>query len=123
MAKRILLVDDERDLVETVTFRLKALGYEVITAYDGKEALDKARGEKPDLIILDINMPGIDGVQIAKRVRRDPHLRNIPLIAMTGSSRGKEALKAGCCALLKKPFSHAPFRTVIEKTLTTNAES
>jgi len=76
--KKILIVDDERDLVETLTFRLEANDYQVIAAYDGQEGLDKARKEKPDLIILDLMLPKIDGYKVCRMLKFDENYRSSP---------------------------------------------
>ena len=69
MGKRILVVDDEAQLIEMVTMRLEASGYEVITAADGQEGLDKARQDKPDLIILDLMLPKLDGYKVCRMLK------------------------------------------------------
>ena len=75
---KILVVDDEPDAVELIKFNLKAAGYEVITAADGDEALKKARAILPDLIILDLMLPEVDGLEVCKILRRDPRARPSP---------------------------------------------
>jgi len=105
--KKILLVDDERDLVETVTFRLEAGGYEVLPAYDGQEGLDKARKEKPDLIILDLMLPKMDGYKVCRMLKFDEKYKKIPIIMFTARAQqsdiemGKEV---GADAYVTKPF-------------------
>lgn len=80
---RILLVDDEQDLVWAVRHSLSDEGYEVLTAYDGVEALAVARRHRPDLVILDISMPRLDGLQVCHRLRRDPTLAAVPILFLT----------------------------------------
>ena len=80
---RILLVDDDEDLVTVMKKALESKAYDVIVAYDGKEGLDKARTEKPDLVVLDILMPIADGFIFAEQYRQDPALAKIPVIALT----------------------------------------
>jgi len=108
MAKaKILLVDDEKDLVETVSFRLKALDYEVVCAYDGQQALELARKEKPDLIILDIMLPRMDGYKVCGLLKKDTRYAKIPIIMFTARAQqvdietGKEM---GAEAYINKPF-------------------
>ena len=105
--KKILVVDDERDLVETLTFRLEASNYEVLSAYDGQEGLEKARAEKPDLIILDLMLPKIDGYKVCRMLKFDEKYKNIPIILFT--ARAQETDKqmgedVGADAYITKPF-------------------
>lgn len=83
MAKKILVVDDDPDLVEATSIILKSKHYDVITAYDGLEGLEKARSEKPDLIVLDVMMPEKDGYAVCKELKADPILSNIPVLLLT----------------------------------------
>jgi len=107
MAKKILLVDDERDLVETVTFRLQTSGYEVVSAYDGQEGLDKAKKENPDLIILDLMLPKMDGYKVCRMLKFDEKYNKIPIIMFTARAQESdkktgEEVKAD--AYITKPF-------------------
>ena len=86
MVPRILIVDDERDFVELVQFRLGALGYEFIVANDGVQALSQARQFKPDLILLDILLPDLDGLSVCEILRRQPSTKKIPIIFMSALS-------------------------------------
>lgn len=105
--KKILLVDDEKDLVETVKFRLEANDYDVIAAYDGQEALAKARKEKPDLIILDLMLPKIDGYKVCRMLKFDEKYKAIPIILFTAraqESDQKMGKEVGADAYVTKPF-------------------
>jgi DNA-binding response OmpR family regulator len=107
MSKKILLVDDEKDLVETLTFRLEANGYGVIKAYDGQEGLDKARSEKPDLIILDLMLPKMDGYKVCRMLKFDDKYKSIPIILFTAraqESDKKLGQEVGADAYITKPF-------------------
>jgi len=86
MVPRILIVDDERDFVELVQFRLAALGYEFIVATDGVQALSQARQFKPNLILLDILLPDLDGLSVCEILRRQPATKKIPIIFMSALS-------------------------------------
>ena len=86
MAKKILVVDDEPDLLKVVTFRLQKAGYETITAEDGQKALDLIQAQKPDLILHDLRLPIIDGNKVCERVKSDDKLKNIPVILITATS-------------------------------------
>ena len=83
MGKKILVVDDDPDLVDATSMILKSKKYDVITAYDGVEGLEKARNEKPDLIVLDVMMPGKDGYTVCKELKADPVLHDIPVVLLT----------------------------------------
>ena len=84
MAKaKLLIVDDEKDLVETLTFRLEANDYEVIKAFDGQDGLDKAKKEKPDLIILDLMLPKMDGYKVCGLLKADARYSKVPIILFT----------------------------------------
>ncbi len=81
--KRILIIEDESDLVETVSLRLEANDYEVISAGDGLEGLEKAKKENPDLIILDLMLPKMDGYKVCRLLKFDEKYKNIPIIIFT----------------------------------------
>ena len=83
---KILLVDDDVDLVKVMSGALESKAYEVIVAYNGQEGLEKARKEKPDLVILDVLMPVADGFTFADQFRKDPSLAKIPVLALTSFS-------------------------------------
>ncbi len=86
MAARILIVDDEADFIELVKFRLANLDCEFITAGDGVHALSQARQAKPDLILLDILLPDLDGLSVCEILKRQPHTKKIPIIFMSALS-------------------------------------
>jgi two-component system alkaline phosphatase synthesis response regulator PhoP len=81
--KRILIVDDDPDLVETVSMMLEARGYAPLPAYGGIEGLEKARGDRPDLIVLDVMMPDKDGYAVCNELKKDPAFNDIPIILLT----------------------------------------
>jgi len=83
---KILLVDDDPDFIEATKAVLESRPYEIITALSGEEGLQKARAEKPDLVLLDIIMPGVDGFQVCQQLKKDPQLSQIPVIMITSFS-------------------------------------
>src|SRR5512136_1630702 len=83
MPKKILIVDDDPDLVEAVTMILESKNYDVAAAYGGIEGLQKARTEKPDLIVLDVMMPDKDGYAVCKELKTDPKMKSIPILLLT----------------------------------------
>ena len=107
MAKKILVVDDETELVNFLQIRLEHGGYEVITAYDGENGLKKAKAEIPDLIILDIMMPGMDGYEVCRKIKIDPNTKDIPIIMLTARAQGVDELKgfeSGTDVYVPKPY-------------------
>jgi DNA-binding response OmpR family regulator len=105
---RILVVDDEPDAVELIEFNLKAAGYEVVSAADGQEALKKARVSVPDLIVLDVMLPEVDGLEVCKILRRDPTTSAIPIIMLTAKAAEIDrvlGLELGADDYITKPFS------------------
>lgn len=117
---RVLIVDDESDIVSTIQYRLKFCEFEVITASNGKEGLEKAAGEKPDLILLDINMPIMDGHQMLEHLRNQPDLKNIPVIMLTAFSDTRDITKAanlGIADYVTKPFDFTELMGKISNAL------
>lgn len=104
---KVLIVDDEQDLVETLKFRLEAKGYEVISAFDGQEGLDKAHKEKPDVIILDLMLPKMDGYKICRLLKFDANYKKIPIVMFTARAQEEDkemGYKMGANAYITKPF-------------------
>lgn len=105
MAEKVLVVEDEITLLETLAYNLQRQGYSVHTAADGRTGLDKARLEKPDLIILDVMLPGIDGLEICRVLRREMNVPIIMLTAMADEVDKIVGLEVGADDYLTKPFS------------------
>jgi two-component system alkaline phosphatase synthesis response regulator PhoP/two-component system response regulator VicR len=113
MPKKILVVDDERPIVRLVQVNLEHAGYEVVAAYDGKEALEKVEQAKPDLIILDVMMPQMDGFEVMQRLQANPKTRDIPVIMLTAKAQDADVFRgwqSGVTLYLTKPFS--PFELI-----------
>ena len=105
--KRILIIDDEKEMVQVETMRLKAHGYEVIVAYEGESGLAAARTEKPDLVILDIMLPSVDGYQICSALKKDDRCCHIPIILVSAVDRKYDTdlgKKVGADFYITKPF-------------------
>lgn len=94
--KKILLVDDEKDLILLNKVMLEAHGYEIVSANDGKEALEVVTSEKPDLIIMDIKMPVMDGYEALTRLKKDLKTKSIPVIMLTALGDSESLFKAEC---------------------------
>jgi len=106
--KRVLIVDDEKELVKLITFHITIAGYDVLSAKNGIEALEICEQEKPDLVILDIMLPRIDGWEVCRRLRQNPKTRNMPIIMLSALSEIDDKLKGfnlGIDDYVTKPFS------------------
>lgn len=120
MAKKILVADDEADIIEVVEMLLSSEGYDVIKARDGAEALEIVRSIIPDLIILDIMMPEIDGVEVCKRMRLMESIRDIPIVMFSAKLSAidkKESFDAGADGFITKPFNARGFISGIKTYL------
>ena len=117
MAKKILLVDDEPALLFVLTQGLKKRGYEVFCGRDGREALDLAPQLMPDLILLDVGLPALEGDEVTLLLKKDDKLKNIPvfLISSVTAGLGEKAAACGADAYLEKPFSINELSAMIEK--------
>jgi two-component system, OmpR family, alkaline phosphatase synthesis response regulator PhoP len=105
--KRILLVDDEVDFIEVVRVRLEDSNYEVIVAYDGEEALERAERDEPNLIILDIMLPKISGFDVCRKLKIDENFKNIPIIMLSAKFQPNDVnfgIAMGADAYITKPF-------------------
>lgn len=105
---KILVVDDEQDAVDLVGFNLKQAGFQVVTAPDGAEALDKVHKHQPDLIVLDVMMPELDGLEVCKLLRRDSATAGIPILMLTAKATEVDrilGLELGADDYVTKPFS------------------
>ena len=108
MSKRILMVEDTEDNRQILRDLMASIGYELLEAVDGADGVAVATREKPDLILMDMQMPVMDGYEAARRIKSNPELRHIPIIAVTSFAlAGDEAktLAAGCDGYVAKPFS------------------
>lgn len=118
MPKKILAVDDEKHIVRLVQVNLERQGYEVVTASDGKEALEKVASEKPDLLVLDVMMPYMDGFEVLQNLRRNPETREIPVIMLTAKAQDADVFKgwqSGVDCYLTKPFNPMELITFVKR--------
>lgn len=107
---RLLLVEDHEEIWDFLSRRLRRRGYDVILAQDGQEGVDKAKAEKPDVVLLDMNLPVIDGWTAARKIREDPSTAHIPIIALTAHAMAgdrEKTLAAGCNDYHPKPIDFA----------------
>ncbi|OGP95627.1 MAG: hypothetical protein A2157_09140 [Deltaproteobacteria bacterium RBG_16_47_11] len=106
-SKKILIVDDEVDLVETVRFPLEMEGYRVLVSYNGEDALNQARKENPDLILLDLMLPKLDGYKVCRLLKFDDRYKHIPILMLTAKTQEKDktlGMETGANEYITKPF-------------------
>jgi two-component system alkaline phosphatase synthesis response regulator PhoP/two-component system response regulator VicR len=118
MPLKILVCDDERHIVRLIQVNLERQGYTVITAFDGKEGLEKVRADKPDLCVLDVMMPYMDGFEVLKNIRRDPETENLPVIMLTAKAQDKDVFEGyhyGADMYLTKPFNPMELVTFVKR--------
>lgn len=119
MAK-ILVAEDERDIRDLIAFSLRNAGHEVITTADGESALEQVYAQRPDLVLLDVRMPRLDGYQVCRRIKQDRSLRNIPVAFLSAKGQDAEVeqgLQAGAEAYIIKPFSLEELLSRVEQLL------
>lgn len=119
-SKKILIIDDEKDLTELLSFRLNQEGFECRTAFDGEDGLNKMKTERPDLVILDLLMPGADGYEVIRRLKGDPATSDMPIIVLTAAATSnlKENLfRMGAADCVIKPYDPAELVGKIKKVL------
>ena len=116
---KILVVEDTADTREILHLYLTREGFEVIVAADGDEGLRLALASRPDLIVTDLTMPRMDGVQLIKHLRNEPGFALIPIIAMTAYGKGfcEDAIEAGATDTIQKPFEFGPFIAQVKSLL------
>lgn len=120
MKKKILYIEDNEQNLYLVTFILGKHGYEVHAAQDGQEGIDKAGAVRPDLILLDIQLPRMDGYAVARNLRANPDLTGIPIVAVTSYAMAGDrdkALAAGCNGYIEKPINPDTFIQQVEHHL------
>lgn len=118
MALKILVCDDERHIVRLIQVNLERQGYQVVTAFDGKEGLEKIRAEKPNLVVLDVMMPYMDGFEVLKALRREPETETLPVIMLTAKAQDKDVFEGyhyGADMYLTKPFNPMELVTFVKR--------
>lgn len=124
MPVKILIVEDHPDSREILKIQIEIIGYEVVEAASGEEALDKAVAEHPDLVIMDLGLPGISGLEATTKLKADPKTADIPVVAYTAWPEDimkEKAKKASIAAFLTKPIPPRRFKEVIEQLLRTRS--
>jgi two-component system alkaline phosphatase synthesis response regulator PhoP/two-component system response regulator VicR len=118
MPKKILAVDDERHIVRLVEVNLVRAGYQVVTAFDGREALQKVEAEKPDLVVLDVMMPYMDGFEVLRNLKANPVTAEIPVIMLTAKAQDADVFRgwqSGVDCYLTKPFNPMELLTFVKR--------
>ena len=118
--KKILLADDEEDIKTVIKLYLESKGYDVVTSYDGLDTLDKVKAEKPDLILLDIMMPVINGFEVCKQLKADENTSHIPIVMLSAASHAdsvEQAIEAGAVDYIMKPFEPPRVEAILKKIL------
>jgi DNA-binding response OmpR family regulator len=121
--KKILIVDDEKDIVETLRFILEAEGFSCLTAYDGEEALTKTKAELPDLLILDVMLPKINGYKVCRLLKFDAKYKDIPILMVTARSQEEDKSigeETGADEYITKPFNIEDVVSLVKQYLAKN---
>jgi len=117
---KVLAVDDQVHIVRLIQVNLERNGYQVVTAYDGEQALEKVKEENPDLIVCDVMMPRKDGFEVLREVKADPTTRNIPFIMLTAKAQDADVFRgwaSGVDAYLTKPFNPQELIAFVKRVL------
>ncbi|MCK5003844.1 MAG: response regulator [Candidatus Aminicenantes bacterium] len=125
MKANILIIEDNEQNLYLITFILESRGHTIIPAMDGESGIRIAGEIKPDIILLDIQLPGLDGYEVAKRLRNNPDLKNIPIVAVTSYAMvgdKEKALESGCTGYIEKPINPDTFPVEVEKFLKNSEE-
>jgi len=120
MIKKIVLAEDEPQIARLVEFKLKKEGYQVVSKGNGEEALAAIKAEKPDLILLDVMMPVMDGYEVLRRVKEDENLKNIPVVMLTAKAQERDVVKGidlGAEDYITKPFHPAELLARVKRIL------
>lgn len=123
MPLKVLVCDDERHIVRLIQVNLERQGYNVVTAFDGKEGLEKIQSEKPNVVVLDVMMPYMDGFEVLKRIRREPETEALPVIMLTAKAQDKDVFEGyhyGADMYLTKPFNPMELVAFVKRIVSGN---
>lgn len=118
MAKRVLLAEDEPNIAESVTFLLERAGFEVAIENDGRRVLEAVMADSPDVLVLDVMLPGLDGYEILRTLRADRDRESLPVLMLTAKGQREDremALKCGADLFMTKPFSNTEIVSAVRK--------
>jgi CheY-like chemotaxis protein len=122
---RILIVEDEDALIRILDFMLRSRGYEVLPARDGAEGLRLATTERPDLIVLDVMLPLMDGIEVCRRLKADPEYHEIPILLLTAKAQAEDrrrGMEAGADLLLTKPYDRSVLLESVDRLIETGRQ-
>lgn len=125
MAKRVLLAEDEANIAESIAFLLERAGFEVTVENDGRRALDSVMADVPDVLVLDVMLPGLDGYEILRTLRSDRRGESLPVLMLTAKGQREDremALKCGADLFMTKPFSNAEIVSAVRTLADGNAD-
>jgi len=118
MSKRVLLAEDEPNIVESLSFLLERAGYQVMVEVDGQKALDTVLADAPDVMILDVMLPEMDGYEVLRKMRADDRARSVPVLMLTAKGQREDrrvALECGADHFITKPFANAELVAAVEQ--------
>jgi CheY-like chemotaxis protein len=118
VATRVLIVEDERHIIESLSFVLETEGFEVASELDGEAGLRRLRADPPDVLVLDVMLPKMNGLEVLKLVKADPRLRELPVVILTAKGRAQDRRRAeefGVDAFMTKPFSNLEVVEVVRR--------
>lgn len=120
MGKKVLVVEDHEDIRKMMKILLEIYGYDVLEAQDGVEAVENVRQYHPDLVLMDLAMPVMDGLMAAKAIRNDSEFDDVPILAVTGYGKdyAQKAIESGCDEVLQKPLNFSRLRPLLSQYLT-----
>ena len=124
MTKHVLLAEDEPNIVESLTFLLDRAGFEVSVETDGQKALDRARAEQPDVLILDVMLPEMDGYEVLRHLRGEPSTSELPVLMLTAKGQREDretAFECGANLFITKPFSNTEIIEAVQQLAGTTA--
>ena len=125
MTKKVLIVDDEQNIAISVEFLMRSEGFEVVVAHDGEEGLARIRAHRPDLVLLDVMMPKLNGFEVCAAVRADPSLAGVRILMLTAKDRAAEIEKGislGADAYIPKPFATSELVDKVKELLKEEVE-
>jgi CheY-like chemotaxis protein len=118
MSRKVLVIEDHKECREILALQMRSVGCEIIEAENGKVGIEKAAAELPDLVVMDLRMPGVDGIEATRVIKSNPQTRHIPVVVYTawGAEKGrKDVLAAGAAMVLTKPDSFNILRELIQQ--------
>jgi DNA-binding response OmpR family regulator len=124
-AKRVLLAEDEPNIVESLSFLLERAGFHVSVARDGREALDAALANPPDVLVLDVMLPELDGYEVLRKLRADGRCERLPVLMLTAKGQREDretALDCGADLFMTKPFSNAEITAAVQRLATGDSD-